>query len=140
MSNYTVTVINSTELELTVSPTTAVDVVVQDPSSSITVEIQTTGTQGPPGVAGAQGPAGAAGAAGPQGDPGPQGPTGSQGPQGPQGPAGADGAQGPQGPQGPAGAQGPQGPQGDTVYVGTFDGGFANSIYGGTTIVDGGDA
>jgi len=109
-------------------------------SGGSTVQINTTGLQGPQGasgtlgspgtqgsqgVAGPQGFAGNTGATGPTGftgAPGPTGSTGSQGPQGVAGPTGAPGpagAQGPQGSQGPTGSPGPQGPQGPTGYTGS---------------------
>jgi hypothetical protein len=55
--------------------------------SFLTIELITTGTQGPTGATGAQGPQGATGATGPQG---PQGATGPQGPPGPLDQATAD--------------------------------------------------
>lgn len=83
----------------------------------------------------AQGPIGPTGPTGPLG---PTGPTGSQGPLGPTGQTGPQGIQGVTGPTGPTGSTGPTGPTGPIFQ--NVDGGSATTVYGGSSIIDCGNA
>ena len=84
----------------------------------------------------AQGPVGPTGPTGP-GVTGPTGPsvTGPTGSTGPTGPTGPTGSQGVTGPTGLIGETGPTGPVFQNV-----DGGTATTIYGGSSIIDCGNA
>ena len=82
------------------------------------VDIDTVGTQGPPGPVGPQGIPGPVGSQGPKGDMGAQGPQGIEGPMGLHGLNGVDGLPGPKGDTGAQGPQGLQGPKGDTGATG----------------------
>ena len=81
------------------------------------------------GATGPTGPIGATGPTGPQGIQGITGPTGPLGPTGPIGPIGNTG------PTGPTGSTGPTGP----IFQ-NIDGGASNTLYGGTSIIDCGNA
>ena len=85
------------------------------------------------------------GATGPTGPLGPTGPTGSTGPSGPTGNTGPTGSTGaPSTVPGPTGPTGLTGPTGDTGPTGPIfqnvDGGGASTIYGGSSIIDCGNA
>lgn len=85
------------------------------------------------------------GATGPTGPEGPIGPTGPTGPistvPGPTGPTGPLGPTGPIGPTGPTGSTGSTGATGATgpIYQ-NVDGGAANTVYGGTLVIDCGNS
>ena len=138
MSNVAVTVIDSNNLTLTVTPTAPLVVTTNRGVGGPTGPIGPTGPTGPAGGptgptgpigptgASITGPTGATGPTGPTGSIGPTGPTGSTGPTGPQGiqgvtgPTGATGSTGPSitGPTGPTGSQGPTGPTGSQGVTG----------------------
>ena len=115
MSNVAVTVIDSNNLTLTVTPTAPLVVTTNRGVGGPTGPIGPTGPTGPAGgPTGPTGPIGPTGASitGPTGATGPTGPTGSIGPTGPTGSTGPTGPQGIQGVTGPTGSTGPTGPQG----------------------------
>jgi hypothetical protein len=83
------------------------------------------------------------GATGPTGPTGPSvtGPTGPTGPIGATGPTGSTGPTGALGPTGPTGALGPTGSTGPTGPIfQNVDGGSANTVYGGSSIIDCGNS
>jgi len=108
-------------------PSQEVEVVFNNPFTSITPSIlsQVSAPSAP--VRGLTGSRGATGQMGPQGPSGPsgasvRGPEGPSGPQGPQGvstigPIGVRGSVGPRGPSGPRGLAGPRGPAGLSVVT-----------------------
>ena len=152
MSNVAVTVIDSNNLTLTVTPTATLTVAtnrgVVGPTgptgptgASITGPTGATGPTGPTGPQGIQGvtgPTGPIGSTGPTGPIGSTGPTGPTGPIGSTGPTGPTGSQGPTGPTGPTGSQGPTGPTGATGAQGiqgpTGAAGAVTQIIAGTNI------
>jgi hypothetical protein len=87
----------------------------------------------------------AQGIQGPAGPTGPTGPTGATGSTGTQGPTGPTGSTGPTstvpGPTGPTGSTGPTGATGATGDIfQNVDGGSATTVYGGSSIIDCGNA
>ena len=152
MSNVAVTVIDSNNLTLTVTPTATLTVATNrgvvgptGPTGPTGASITgPTGATGPTGPTGPQGIQGVTGPTGPIGSTGPTGPIGSTGPTGPTGPIGSTGPTGPtgptgsQGPTGPTGSQGPTGPTGATGAQGiqgpTGAAGAVTQIIAGTNI------